>query len=864
MYKVLRKHAIDNVWCSPKQDNQIIVKAKRITVPGGELVSATVMMRHIKLPTTGVRYHIYQVGHIHPVVMGLLPRQHDWMKPAWKKFSDAVNTLSLFANLYSDKGVHSPLHRSYYMYTEDRALIFAVPQLDALDLDLYNEAIYLRLYSNAYYDSEAANSLLSMTNTDGCTVLTVNDITRIQSQVNGFMAKPGAVFCYVNGNLTDDISPLNSKVGDVIEYVYDASVKETVDLQVGGLRSFSSVLDGQTKYLLHRPKVDGENQIEYIDDIDLYVVAGEQGRRVGRFMHRNDVENHRMVTHRDHSVSASSYAHIERGLSDFLSIDTAIQGNLFSIRMYVRNSGLNRPLVYENQRIFEMYKMNDGQILNALAGLDATMDIWKASTLENSDYVKLMRSDQKDIDIDMIEGAYGYSAITKIIGERPLRTRPYSSRALATLPPVYHDVCTVYEYDENGHLLGYYPSTTRNEWFCTNDNAAAIEPIVGVASDTPSVTFGKDNIYIKPGYSFRVYKADVFEGQVQTNWEDITGSNNYDVVNDRLVWKGDAIEYMLQVRTDETFLAYSMDVNTVAGTLYFDLTEVVNDQHQVMSIPAGHLDIWLNGKPIIRELDYVVKFPRVYILSKEHMAQPAHTTPQRIDIRFTGFCDSDLNLRSAGDYGWVQHGYLSNNDRHDLRDDKVLRIVLRGSLKFKEDLEYSEEHLGVSLHDAENGSPYQIVQSVIPLRYHSESETYAMLEKSEQIDRQVGQYLTQKLPQPSRGNISVIPNRYQLVSPFFAHLVSDLENNQFDKDEIQGNVSDNKVMELCKPYEWLLEYDPISDASKLDMRYVVIHPHFLMVHIALDLPSFSFLQKVVKLYGRNKVVLNNHLTVKTV
>lgn len=861
MYKVLRKHAIDNVWCSPQQDNQIIVKAKRISPPGGDLVSTTVMMRQVKLPTTGARYHIYQVGHVHPTVMGLLPRQHDWAVPTWKKFSVAVNTLALFADLYSDKGVHSPLHRSYYMYTEDRALIFAVPQLDALDLDLYSEAIYLRLYSNAFYSSQRADSLTTLTSTDGCTVLTTNDILRIQNQVIGFQAKEGSVFCYVNGQLKDSISPLNSNVGDVIEYVYDASVKSVSELRVVDLKTFNSTLDGQVKYLLHRPKVGEGNEIEYIDDIDLYVMCGEDGRKTGRYFHRNDVENHRMVTHRDHSVSVTSYVRIARALSEALSESPPPESE-FYIRIYVRNSGLNRALTYENQRIFELYKLNDALITSAMTGLGSTIDVWKADVLESCAYTRLMRSNQKDIDITLIEDAYGYNAISKIVGESPLVTRPYSGRMLATLPPVYHDTATIYEYDGDGSLLGYYPSTNRNEWFTVNAHAALIEPVVGIGSHSPSVFFGKDDIYIDPRFGYRVYKAGVFEGVIQDDWYDITGSDQYEIVNDRLVWRGGASDYMLQVRTDEKFLTYSLNLNTIAGTLYFDLTEVVDGQHRVMTIPAGQLDIWLNGKSLIQGLDYVLKFPRVFITSKEHLAQPAGSSIQNVDIRFHGFCTSDMKVRLPEDYGWIEHGYLSNNNRYDLRDDKVLRITVRGTVKTKSSLEYSEEHVGVSITDAENGYPYQIGQVVIPLRYHTEEETYAMLEKSKQIDNTVGQYLTQKLPQPPRGNVSAVIQRYQLYSPFICHIVNDVESGQFDLASIQKELSDNEVLILCKPYEYLLAFDPITESNAVDVRYVVIHPHTLSNHIELDLYSFRFVQKVVKLYGKNKVVLNNHLTVK--
>ena len=101
-----------------------------------------------------------------------------------------------------------------------------------------------------------------------------------------------------------------------------------------------------------------------------------------------------------------------------------------------------------------------------------------------------------------------------------------------------------------------------------------------------------------------------------------------------------------------------------------------------------------------------------------------------------------------------------------------------------------------------------------------------------------------------------------LTSPFFSHIVNDLESGQFDHSQLYEDLEDSRVLEICKPYEWLLKFDPITETNGLDMRYVVIHPHLLMNHIALDLYSFRFMQKVAKLYGRNMVILSNHLTVK--
>jgi hypothetical protein len=203
-----------------------------------------------------------------------------------------------------------------------------------------------------------------------------------------------------------------------------------------------------------------------------------------------------------------------------------------------------------------------------------------------------------------------------------------------------------------------------------------IEPVVGLGSDSPSATYGKNNIYINPKYGHRVYKASLMDGVVQNDWVDITGTSDYEIVNDHLVWKGTAIDYMLQVRTDEKFLAYTLNLNTIAGTLYFDLTEVVDGDHRVMEIPGGHLDLWLNDNSLIYGLDYILQFPRVYINAKEHMAQPAGSTVQKIDIRFYGFCTREMKVQPPADFGYVEHGFLSITSRIF----KLPRTVIRNTL----------------------------------------------------------------------------------------------------------------------------------------------------------------------------------------
>lgn len=861
MYAHLTQHALKNVWCNPRQDNQIILQASRISRYGGEKVSMPIMKRRVTLPTSDHRYHVYWIGQVNPMILGLLPKDPVWEIGTWKAFSEAVTKTTLFADLYTDIGIHIPLHKTYYMYTSDRALVFAVNMGNKSQVDYEVEKIYLRLYTNAYYESDRANALEIQTRCEGRTILNTQDILAYQSLVATYRNKTGYTFCFINGHLVNDINLLTTKIGDVVEVYYDASVKKVVDFEVNSLDTFTSLLDQEYKYFLHYEKEEGEEQvIDYVDDIDVYVIKKSNKGFVGRYLHKNREQNLRMVTHRDYSLSVGSYVHIADHFKEMFN-DPNLGTKDFTVRLFIRHGGMIRPLIYDHHRLFELYKLPDEEVRAAFLGIGATVEEWYAPVLENGAYTKLMRIPYKDVNIEVIEDAYGYNGITKVIGETPTRTRDISGRQAATLSIGHYTNSTVYEYSAEGRLLGYHHHLIGTTYHPRNNECRLVEAIVGTGSNAPSVRTGTNFIPLPLDYSYRVYMCYLVNGVPDRNWVDITGTAHYSVRDGVLHWNNLETEQWLMVRTDESFLTQDLSIVPVAGTVYFDLAETIDGQLQVMQVPMGDLDIWLNGKSLIYGLDYHVRFPRVYIVNKEHLIQPAGSTPQKVTVRFTGFCDKDLQLRVPGDYGFVEHGVLSNNSRFDIRDDKVLRITLRGDLKTRKDLVFSELHQGVSTTNALNGSPYQVKEVIIPLRGFTDEETYSLREKSLAVDKAVSDYLTLKLPQPERPALTAIPNRYKLYSPFISHIVNDLNSGQFNKENILKPLSDGEVVELCRPYEHLLGFDPISPDIEVDHRYIVIHPHQLGSTIGLDLDSYRFVQRVVELYGNGRIQLSPHLNV---
>lgn len=859
MFDYLKQHAAANVWCSPEQDNQVILAAQRITKPVGELIAFTLMGRRLALPTSDRRYHVFQIGQAHPSILGLLPKSPVWADGAWVNFRDALNALPLFIDLYTDKGVHFPLHRSYYQYSTDRALIFAVPINSVLPVDYANDRIYLRLYTNAYFDSGAAQGLAPRTSTDGKTILNTNELLSFQSQVMVMQAKPGFTFCYVNGQLVDSISPLTAGLGDIVEYVYDSSVKRVVDLVAETLSTFASALDSCQKYLLHYPDT-GDQVIDYVDDIDVYVTLPVQNKTVGRYYHRNLAKSLRMVTHRDYSLPVSLYEHLAQAVVDANSAEPVDLQSL-TLKLILRRSGLARPLIKEAARLFELYKLPDALVLEALVGVNATVPHWRAEALETNAYTELMRIPMKDITIDLIEDAYGYNSLTQVLAYSPIRPKAWGQSQVVPLPVELQSNSTFYEYDSEGLLLGSYTQVSGQYYYPVFPNTALVEGRVGLGSQTVSAWTGTDNLLLPTLDGYRVYMCYYENGQPNYQWKDITDSDYYTVERGLLKWTGLDTDQFLMVRSDQRFLAYGFELSPNHGLLQFDLVEILEGLGKVMTVPMGDLDLWLNKRSLIRGLDYTVRFPKITLLNKAYLKQPALSTPQRIDVRFTGFAEKDLGPDAVEDYGFIEHGFLSNNFRFDLRDDKVLRITVGGLVKHADEVQFSEEHSGVSIVNALNGAPYQVKDVTVPMRAWTAQRTQALKDHALVIDKLTRDYMTLKLPQPPRHALSAIQQRHVLFSPFFSSVIADLKGGRFDEVALQKNPSDNDVLVLCAPYEALLTLDPLSEGLQTDSRYVVIHPTLVNDTVDLNLYQYRFLQKVVRLYGRNQISLTPYLNV---
>lgn len=850
-YDYLVDHALRNVWCTPDQDMQAVVKPARLTPLLGVFNKVTVMWRTHALPLAQTRFHVYQIGQLHPALMGLFPIQL-----TWNKLSNACEQMSLIADVYNIAGVQLPRTEVWYMVTFDRNLILAVKDQPRVPVNLTAEDIFVRVYSNEYFNSLRADTANDVIVCKGGTCRNTDEILALQVQYLTYKAKPGLVSAYVNGFLVDQIDLITVVPGDVAEFVYDSSVKRVVEWTVGDLQTFSSTLDSKHKYLLHYPGA-GDNTIDFHDDVDFFVLKPATGGRYSGVMyHRNMADAVRMITHRDYSVVPAyvvSYADARGGA--WADVEA------LKIRATIRKSGWLRPLVNEDNRIKELYKLSEPALVNALLGLDAVVENWTAAVLEASFYSKLMRASINEVNRGLVEDAYGYNALSCLLAMTPGFTREANGQQVIDVPVGLQRRATGYEYDVNGQLLGWFSHVSGETYPARDIRAKLVEMIAGEVSDRLDETYGEPTQLLDPKANYRMYRCPMVGGLPNNIWEDVTDSGNYALIDGALTWLLDPTEYYTLVRSDKISLGYSLTLDASDGLLDFSLSHRQLRFGElgvyVMQIPMGELDLWLNGKALIEGLDYVVKFPKVVITNKEYLVNP-DSELQRVDVRFCGFCKPDFSRDVPEDVGFVMYGHLSHNNRFDIRDDKVMRIVVNGALYDRSELQFREDSAAVEVADARNGSPYMIRDLVVPMRGYTNKTTYELRAHSQEIDQRVSDYLTLKAPElnPEEPSAST---QYTVYSPFVNKILRDLQRGILDDPRLKQHYNDNVVLELCQPYEWLLEYDPSQDANVSDERFVLVHPHNLPTVLDVDIYHYKFISRVVALYCNGRVNLSHLL-----
>lgn len=854
MYDYLLDQALKNIWCTPNQDKQTRAKLARLTPASGSWGSVQVMWDNITLPERNKRFHVYMIGQLHPLLMGLFPVSERWMTIA-----ENCNKQNMICDIYDKSGIQYPRFQTWYYVTKNKNLLIAIkePDINTIPIDFLKPDVYFRVYTNQYFSSEESSPLNDYINVIGKRIRSNADLTEMQQKFIDHQALPGHVYAFVNGFKVNELSLLTMVIGDLVEMVYDSSIKAIYDFNVNELKTFVSTLDNKRKYLLHYE--GNTNIIDYQDDVDVFLIKKEVGNQhQGILFHKNREDALRNVTHKDYSVPVDIANTLTLQHPEWTNLDD------LTIRLHIRKSGYFRPLVFESNKIQELYKLNNDDLVGAMLGIDSNVDVFKAENLEHSKYCEIMRSTETCLPKELVEGAFGYNAISKMLGDTPRVPRLYSGQYIVDVPYglVLHS--SGYEYDEDGVLIDWHPHVNGTIYSTRSSNTKLVEQIAGYSGTSVEEYWGDREVNLLSGVSYRFYTCPLHNGEPNNEWVDVTDSANYAIINGKATWLTNELTTSTMIRGDSRNLGYKIELPISNGLLKFSLTQKVTINGvtgtHVMKIPMGQLDVFLNGKSLIEDLDYFVHFPQIVIVNKEYLVDPMNQD-QEITIRFTGHCNKELERNKTWDVGFIDHGLLSNNNRFDIRDDKVIRITVDGSLYERNELEYAENNSGVLVPDARNGSPYLIRDIIVPTVDLTEKGTYELREQAIATDTAISDFMTLKIPSPQFPNPNIIVEHYSIFSPFICKILFDLVNGILDYEIVKTRYNDQQAIDLVEDYLYLLEYDPTQYNNKVDEQYVKIHPHFLPTVIDVNIYQYTLLENLIRVLCNGKIKLSHFLRV---
>jgi len=852
--------AIRNIWCTPAQDGQYIFKMKRQTGYLGFSSRTEVMTTAINPPVIGTRFHLFSLSAAYPDLLSMINFPQHWVK-----FSDCAIQTRRVVDIYNALGVRIPLSHCYFTYTTERMLLVAVQELNILGvmgndrlLSLPVDDLYIRIYKNSYYNSTrwvvdqtaAQQNITNPVYVEGMVVKTINDIVALQNKISTYASKLGKSLFFKNGFEVPSLTLVNVGIGDQIEWVYDASLTTYEDLgYIADLPSFTSSQDNRGKYILHM--TEHQSSIIYQDDVVLVMRNGAVGIQIPR----NATWTLRNLTHQDFALREDVIGSILQSFSSGWSASNT------KIGLYARKSGYERALVDQHTRIKELYRLSDDKILKAMQGVDSTVSTWSADALESGSYAKIMSSDYRDITHAMVIDALGYNAIANDVAKPSQKLLGGST--VVNIPSAYQDECSSYWYDADGYLLSYHNHSGVTTLQVDN-SVRYVEFVREAYTDRFEEYLNVSGLTLRSDRDYRYFIREASSNPQEHLWRQLDQSDpRISITGSSMTWNGVSAMYNTLIRSTRGVVINDYTLPITDGLLAFNLTHKVVVDGQLISkeleVPPGELDIWLNGRYLIRNLDYHIKDNAVAICAKQYISTAGD---QHVVVRMKGVCNVDMDFRDSSEYGFVVDGVLSIDNEFDTRDDKPTTIYIGGGMRTRDDVTYQEDSSAVYVpNSALNGKPYITKDIYIRLSDLILSDTLKLKDRSAALDREISQYLSVHLPAAPTPPVGTKQANHLLYSPLISKVLNAVVNKVIDNSIMTSQYSDNQVLDLISPYIYLYALDPIHPNNRLTAGLVDIHPTHLSTVLTVNIWQYAFVNRVIRLLAGDLVTLSNHVQI---
>lgn len=846
------KKAIDLVWQNPRLDKSITIELSRLSPRNGYTDTGKIAWEVVECPTVKGYYHFYQIGDNYPGQFNLIARKNQWYR-----MSDWCKVINLVVHVYDQHGRMVPMDNVFTIRLYNDNLIIAILRNDKV-FDLNEEKAYMHFYLNNFFGGPLKDSQVAQIEYLSSTQNKSDDINKFVDMINNLGPRlRGKYRITRNGYLVDKIDITNLEKGDVTEVHYDMSIRRIVDIPVKGLRTYKSSLDLKNKYLIHPPK-DKVQEIDYRDDVDFYIYKKDKVTKEikGTYYYRNVEDAVRMVTHQDYGLPVPYVmSHIEH-------IDPNPDLSEFYIRLYIRDNGKHKDLIDDVNMIKSLYTLPDNKIIEAMTMVDSTVKEWTADHLESSAYTALMRSDYGEITPALALDALGYSSIVRSIANPNINITRNPNGDYFKLPEgLQEKTITVFEYNENGLLLGWYHHRDYPKYYPVHQDTVRIEAFAGEGGDDITIHVTNKAFTLKDKTAYRFYLAETEGGIITTPFRDATNDERIliDKATNTCLFQYKDIGEIGFAQGDDKFLCWDIYNAIEDGAIDFRLTRG-REQAEDILIPPGSLDIWLNGHALVENIDYYVDFPNVAVVNKEYIDHGL--ARQKITVRCMGFpfdVNGELKRVEPRETGFIQYGQISVNNHHDIHGDKILRTVVAGGVQDPDTLPFDELGNTKTMKKFKEGQPYSIETPYISLQASMGVSLYRSMIKDYDLTERISKYLTKHLPFKAERLPPVIEERYKVYSPFLSRIIADIKSGRLRSP--LPNSSTETIEKIIQPYLKYLTIDPVYRGYH--EGFVHIHAHAFPYFVNLTARDIAFLERLNRDYLEEKVDVSHFLRVNT-
>lgn len=833
--ELLISRAQSEAWIVPHADKQFTIEPSRLSKEDGDVTAISLPYVYITLPDTTTRFAVYEMGQINPALLGLDEHLRDWIP-----LKNFVIANKMVINIHVNHRMLL-LDSVYIKRNENRNLILAI-DYDKNEALLNNKehSLYFRLYTNQWF-STAAGAANGGVITKGTCIEDASEILPFYTEwVTRSNSGDGNLFTYVNGFYVDNLVNTELQVGDTVEYIHDYSGTGYFDVPINGSPHFQSTIDDLRKILVLAP--DGSSdKLEYYDDVEMYICSTEDDnlgnpRSVGVYYSSLVQSDIRMITHRDYAIGSL------RALEIILQQDGRLLKSGSFIRVFLRNN-VNREaseLSDDGNLIKDLYLLDYDTRKSLLVGSAAVIDEWRAENLEDSAYHKWQQSDGNSLSEELLKGVYSFHGLSRIM------ELPTYSGSGYDLPPSMVNGGRVYHYDANGYMTGFVdvPATTTNYPLPTNVVNIEVVPGFAVSAGTQ---LDETSLYQNDSVS-DVYESRFYRYQEASNWVSAEWGNDYEYNSDGTIsWSADHFSSVKIKRLANRFYSTDFVFSDADIGKPFDFFK---GTPPFMNNDAGRLTLWMNGRRLIEDVDFVRNKNICYITARDYYS----SSTINVHVLFQGA--EQLNTKPG--VGYVQHRYLNYNDEYNMDALRPRITFIDGKFAPEGDIGFSESRTSTVDPRFREGGVY----GIYPLLNHLPETVVAELTTSRtdafDKDEAISDYLSIYSPELPISGPVIIPGKHGIVSVLMKKLIDDIKDGSLIIDN--SALSDVALDLIVNGYSDYLEADLVA-RNNLNWDFVVAHPSGSVTGLTVSAAQYATLERINQRFLHSKIQLTTYLTI---